>query len=61
MTMRLIALAATAFSLTLSNAALAQTVPPGEIAVDPYIQSNANAGATPMKRKLRTDLVSSRR
>ena len=49
MTMRLIALAATAFSLTLSNAALAQTVPPGEIAVDPYIQSNANAGATPMK------------
>ena len=47
--MRLIALAATAFSLTLSNAALAQTVPPGEIAVDPYIQSNANAGATPMK------------
>ena len=49
MTMRLIALAATAFSLTLSNAALAQTVPPSEIAVDPYIQSNANAGATPMK------------
>ncbi len=47
--MRLIALAATAFSLTLSNAALAQTVPPSEIAVDPYIQSNANAGATPMK------------
>ena len=49
MTMRLIALAATALSLTLSGVALAQTVPPGEKPVDPYVQSNANAGATPMK------------
>ncbi|CAN5478325.1 hypothetical protein BH10PSE4_BH10PSE4_12810 [soil metagenome] len=49
MTMRLIALAATALSLALSSAALAQTVPPGEKPVDPYVQSNANAGATPMK------------
>ena len=47
--MRLIALAATALSLTLSGVALAQTVPPGEKPVDPYVQSNANAGATPMK------------
>ena len=51
MTMRLIALAATALSLTFAGAALAQQqpVPPGEQPVDPYLQSNANAGATPLK------------
>jgi hemoglobin len=49
MTMRLTALAATAASLILAGAASAQTVPPGEQPVDPYVQSNANAGATPMK------------
>ena len=38
-----------AFALTLAGAASAQVVPPGEQPVDPYIQSNANAGATPMK------------
>ena len=43
------ALAATALFLTLQGAAFAQTVPPGEKPVDPYVQSNANAGATPMK------------
>jgi hemoglobin len=50
MTMRLI-LAATALSLTFAGAAFAQQqpVPPGEKPVDPYIQSNANAGATPLK------------
>ncbi|CAN5430328.1 hypothetical protein BH10PSE3_BH10PSE3_14600 [soil metagenome] len=47
--MRLIALAATALSLTLSASAFAQDVPPGEKPVDPYVQSNANAGATPLK------------
>ena len=47
--MRLIALAATALSLTLAASAFAQTVPPGEKPVDPYLQSNANAGATPLK------------
>ena len=46
--MRLI-LTAAAVSLSLSGAAFAQTVPPGEQPVDPYVQSNANAGATPMK------------
>ena len=51
--MRLI-LAATALSLTFAAAALpgvsgAQDVPPGEKPVDPYVQSNANAGATPLK------------
>ena len=48
MTMRT-ALAATALFLTLEGAAFAQTVPPGEQPVDPYVQSNANAGATPMR------------
>lgn len=48
--MRLV-LAATALSLTFSEAAFAQTVPPGEQPVEPYVQSNANAGATPMKDK----------
>ena len=48
MTMRLIALAATALCLT-AGSAFAQTVPPGEKPVDPYVQSNANAGATPLK------------
>jgi hemoglobin len=48
MTMRLI-LAATALSLAFSGAAFAQAVPPGEKPVDPYVQSNANAGATPTK------------
>src|SRR4051812_30751095 len=48
MTMRLI-LTAAAVSLSLSGAALAQSAPPGEQPVDPYVQSNANAGATPMK------------
>ena len=47
--MRLIALAATALSLTFAASAFAQTVPPGEKPVDPYLQSNANAGATPLK------------
>jgi hemoglobin len=47
--MRLIALAATALSLTFAGAAFAQDVPPGEKPVDPYLQSNANAGATPLK------------
>ena len=46
--MRLILIAA-AVSLSLSGAAFAQTVPPGEQPVDPYVQSNANAGATPLK------------
>ena len=46
--MRLI-LAATALSLTFAGSAFAQTTPPGEQPVDPYVQSNANAGATPMK------------
>ncbi len=47
--MRLI-LAATALCLSFAGAAFAQQpVPPGEKPVDPYIQSNANAGATPMK------------
>ena len=32
----------------LAGAALAQDVPPGEKPVDPYVQSPANAGATPM-------------
>jgi hemoglobin len=49
--MRLVALAATALSLTFASAAFAQDVPPGEKPVDPYVQSNANAGATPMKDK----------
>jgi hemoglobin len=49
MTMRFTALAATAASLILASAASAQIVPPGEQPVDPYVQSNANAGATPMK------------
>jgi hemoglobin len=49
MTMRLIALAATALSLILAGSAFAQDVPPGEKPVDPYVQSNANAGATPLK------------
>jgi hemoglobin len=34
--------------LVLSGAASAQVVPPGEQPVEPYLQSNANAGATPM-------------
>ena len=48
--MRLV-LAATALSLTFAGVALAQQqpVPPGEQPVDPYLQSNANAGATPLK------------
>jgi hemoglobin len=33
--------------LVLAAAAALQTVPPGEEPVDPYAQSNANAGATP--------------
>jgi hemoglobin len=50
MTMRLIALAATALFLTFAGSAFAQQpVPPGEKPVDPYVQSNANAGATPLK------------
>lgn len=49
--MRLV-LAVTALSLTFAGAAFAQQpVPPGEQPVDPYVQSNANAGATPMKDK----------
>jgi hemoglobin len=48
MTMRLI-LTASVLAVGLSSAAFAQTVPPGEQPVDPYVQSNANAGATPMK------------
>ncbi|WP_297509626.1 group 1 truncated hemoglobin [uncultured Caulobacter sp.] len=35
-------------ALALAGSALAQTVPPGEKPVDPYKQSNANAGATPI-------------
>lgn len=46
--MRLI-LATTALSLTFAGAAFSQDVPPGEKPVDPYVQSNANAGATPLK------------
>jgi hemoglobin len=46
--MRLV-LAATALSMVFAGSAVAQTVPPGEQPVDPYVQSNANAGATPMK------------
>ena len=46
--MRLI-LAATALSLTFAGSTFAQTVPPGEQPVEPYVQSNANAGATPMR------------
>ena len=40
-------------ALTLSGAALAQeaAVPSGEKPVDPYVQSNANAHATPMPDK----------
>ena len=49
MTMRFAALAATAVSFTLAGAAFAQAVPPGEKPVDPYVQSNANAGATPTR------------
>ena len=39
--------------LVVALAALAalQTVPPGESPVDPYVQSNANAGAIPFKGK----------
>lgn len=49
--MRLV-LAATALSLTFAGAAFAQQpIPPGEQPVDAYVQSNANAGATPMKDK----------
>jgi len=49
--MRLI-LAATALSLTFAGVAFAQQpVPSREQPVDPYVQSNANAGATPMKDK----------
>lgn len=33
--------------LAFAAAAALQTVPPGEEAVDPYAESNANAGATP--------------
>ena len=49
--MRLIpALAVSALVLAAASAAWAQqAVPPGEKPVDPYIQSNANAGATPLK------------
>lgn len=39
------------FALALAGGAFAQTVPPGEQPVEPYVQSNANAGATPMKDK----------
>jgi hemoglobin len=41
---------AAVITLGLSTAAFAQdaAVPPGEKPVDPYTQSNANAGATPM-------------
>ena len=48
--MRLV-LVATALSLTFAGAAFAQQKPvlPGEKPVDPYVQSNANAGATSMK------------
>jgi len=50
MTMRLTVLAAvSSVALCLSGAALAQAVPSGERPVDPYLQSNANAGATPIK------------
>ena len=35
-------------ALALAGAAFAQDVPPGEKPVDPYKQSNANAGATPI-------------
>jgi hemoglobin len=44
-----LAISVAAFVVALSAAASAQTVPPGEQPVDPYVQSNANAGATPMK------------
>ena len=37
--------------LALAAAAALQTVPPGENPVDPYVQSNANADATPFKGK----------
>lgn len=47
--MRLIALAASALSLSFAGAVFAQDVPPGEKPVDPYVQSNANADATPLK------------
>ncbi len=40
---------AAALSLAFAGPALAQTVLPGEQPVDPYIQSNANAAATPMR------------
>lgn len=46
--MRLV-LAATALSLIFAGGASAQTVPAGEHPVDPYLQSNANAAATPMR------------
>jgi hemoglobin len=39
---------AAVITLSFAGAALAQDVPPGEKPVDPYTQSNANAGATPM-------------
>jgi hemoglobin len=44
------AVLAAVIGLSLSGAALAQdvVVPPGEQPVDAYVQSNANAGATPM-------------
>lgn len=44
-----LAISVAAFALALSTAASAQTVPPGEQPVDPYVQSNANAAATPMR------------
>ncbi|MBI1685301.1 group I truncated hemoglobin [Caulobacter hibisci] len=42
---------AAGFALSLSGLAQAQDVPPGEQPVDPYVQSNANAGATPLADK----------
>jgi hemoglobin len=48
MSMRLV-LAATALSFAFVGSALGQTTPPGEQPVEPYVQSNANAGAAPVK------------
>jgi hemoglobin len=49
MSMRLI-LAATALSFAfVGSRPRPDNVPPGEQPVEPYVQSNANAGATPVK------------
>ena len=41
--------------LALAAAAALQVVPPGEAPVDPYVQSNANADATPFTGKAMLD------